>query len=148
MRDHLQQPWPSPDRICHFAVVALLVLLAVYAAFPGAAQELAPLDRPGLATRVAPPLADFELPGESSLHAAGGGSWCLLAAVMVTMVVGFWLRGAAVMSVGLLLTMATACPLAAANWVGNVSVNSALRWWLAAYVVVASFVVWFRSAID
>jgi hypothetical protein len=131
-------------RFLEAAIVLLALALAIYAAAPGIAQELAPLDRPGLATRVVPPASDFEVPGAPHLHAAGRGAWILLAAVGVMLVADLRGRPAAASALGLLAAAASACLVAAAWWEAEVSVASALRWLLAAVFATGSGLLWMR----
>ena len=88
----LDQSYLSIDRVLQIALFCLLLLLAIYAVVPGVAQELTPLEEPGLATRVVPLSSSFTLSDVSVEHAQGKGAWLLLASVATFL--GGWLMGA------------------------------------------------------
>jgi hypothetical protein len=127
------------------AAVVLLVVTSLYAAAPGVCQELWPLDRPGLATRVAPPTSAFELAGIPHERAAGQGAWALLAAVSVMLLTAVRARGAMLAALGLPLAATAGCFVAATWWESGVSLASALRWLLAGLFLVSSAILWSRS---
>ncbi len=151
----LLRGWPSFDRVVTYVVLSLLVLLSIYAALPGAAQELAPrnlaaklegisLDAAAEAGRVVSAVSHFELPGLIHNHAAGLGAWLLLAALLTTLLVGQWERFSAPGLAGAVIALASACPLLAARWEADVAVASALRWYGSGFLLVISAAIWCR----
>src|SRR5262249_43589685 len=72
---------PAVDRIVLRLVLVVLVGLGIYAAWPGVAQELEPRSDEAQAIASVGAGARFEILGIPHLHAAGWGSWLLLAAV-------------------------------------------------------------------
>ncbi|MEX2187117.1 MAG: hypothetical protein WD875_10000 [Pirellulales bacterium] len=143
-RELLEPTWLSFDRLFEAGILVLLLGLSTYAAAPRVAQELAPLDRPGLASRVAPPAEHFALDWMPLEHAHGNGAWMLLAAVLIVLALGLWEGHARWRGIGLLLAAAAACPLAATWWAQSVSGASALRWLVSGYVAAAAIPVWTR----
>jgi hypothetical protein len=152
----LNPPWPACDRVVTWMLLGLLLALAVYAAWPGAAQELTPrrmalrleapvaLTTPDSATRVVPSAAHFEWLALPHEHALQAGSWMLLALVLVQFVLRQW-HGFTVRNVAACVTvLAMACPLLAGRWEGDVAVASALRWTTAAFLALASAAIWLR----
>lgn len=131
-------------RILEPVVILLALALAIYAAAPGIAQELAPLDRAGLTTRVVPPASNFEISGVPHLHAAGRGAWILLAAVAVVVVAGLRERRTVDSVLGILAAVGGSCLVAATWWETEVSVASALRWLVAAVFALGSGLLWLR----
>ncbi|RIK78627.1 MAG: hypothetical protein DCC68_15080, partial [Planctomycetota bacterium] len=146
-RTLLEPAWPAFDRLSEAGVLALVLALSAYAVAPLVAQELAPLDRPGLATRVAPSVEQFALTWLPLEHARGDGAWALLGAAMLAIAAGLWEGRVRWRGFGLLLLGAAACALAATAWAGSVSAASALRWFLAGFVAVASVPLWMRAAV-
>lgn len=139
--------YPAFDRLCELLLLAMLAALSVYAAAPYVAQELAPLDRPGLATRIVPPV-EYALDFMPLDHAASNGAWLLLAAVAVVLVVGCWESLPRWRGLGLLFVAATICALVASRWAADVSVASALRWSIAGFAIAASLPLWLRNSVQ
>ena len=98
----LEPPWPTFDRLTSWAAVAVLVVLSVYGAMPGAAQELSPRsfaarlvasNEDAIAlNRVVPPASAFEVAGIPHRPASGPGSWLLLGAALLVLLAGQWER--------------------------------------------------------
>lgn len=142
----------SVDRALVGAVLAALVALAAYGAFPGVAQELAPRDLAGRLAggsvprvgRVVPPAAAFEIAGIPHAPALGAASWMLLGLTLVVLLAGQWERFRRWDLLGALLAVSLAAPLWAGRWEGEVAAASALRWAGAAVLLGLSAVVWAR----
>jgi hypothetical protein len=148
------------DQLDRAALILLLVTatgLALYAALPGAAQELtprrlamqlvaasgnAPADG---AARVVPPLAAFEVPGIAHRHAMQWGTWLLMGGLASVLVVRQWERFNPWRVLGLLLLASLACPLLAARFESEVATASALRWLTAIFLALASAAIWLRQ---
>ncbi len=147
--------WPSCDRVLTYVVLSLLVVLSIYAALPGAAQELTPrnlaakleavsIDAAAEAGRVVAAASHFEVPGLMHGHAGGAGAWLLLAAVLAALLVSQWERFSALGVGGAAVALASLCPLLAARWEADVAVASALRWYAAGFLLLLSAAIWFR----
>ena len=78
---------------------------------PGAAQELTP--RLPAAWRRS---KQFELAGIPHAHAADGGAWALVAAVIIVLSAGLYQAGAAWRPIGFAPGRSAVCPLLAARW--------------------------------
>jgi hypothetical protein len=152
-------PWPSVDRIITWLLLVLLLGLSLYAALPGAAQELSPrrlvarLESPlipsaEVTTRQVPSDAHFELPGLPHEHAVGAGSWLFLAALAALFVIAQWERVSIANMAGVLVALSMTCPLIAARWESDVGVASALRWSSAIFLAFASAAIWFRRPLS
>lgn len=139
----LDPPWPAFDRFLRGAVVFALVALAIYGAIPGAVQELTTVDAAG--ARVVPSAGAFEIDHVPHDHALGGGSWALLALVLVVLLAGQWERFRRDDLLGALVAASMTVPLLAGRWEGDVAVASALRWWGAAFLLAASGAIWGRA---
>jgi hypothetical protein len=138
-------PWPTVDRVVEVVVIGLLLLVAIYAASPGIAQELSPTQAAG--DRVVTPIEQFEIAGIAHIHAAQIGGWLLLAGAAIMLAVTFWLGPNSWRVIGMVITAMAICPLLAARWEPDVAVASALRWLSAAFFAMASVPVWLtRSA--
>ncbi len=147
--------WPSCDRVVTYLVLLLLVVLSIYAALPGAAQELAPRNLAakleGVTTaaavetgRVVTATSHFEAPGLVHEHAGGLGAWLLLAAILATLLVGQWERFSSLGLGGAVVALGAVCPLLAARWEADVAVASALRWYAAGFLLLLSAAIWLR----
>ena len=144
-------PWPAFDRLPRAVVVGLMVMLAVYAAVPGVAQELTPhdvaarllgTDAPG---RVVPPLAAFEIPGIPHAPALGAGSWALGGLTIALLLAGQWERFRRLDLLAALVIGALAAPLVAGRWEPSVAAASALRWSSAVVLLAMSALIWSRD---
>lgn len=113
----------SVDRVVNLALAVLLLVLALCAATPGIAWELAPAGANA---------APFH-PTLASIHAGGIGAWALLAALLVFagLAQREWARDHLLQAVLVLLW--AACPLLASR--GGGAGASAMRWTLAAYLL-------------
>ncbi len=139
------------DRIVLGGAVAVAYALAVYAIFPGTAQELAP--RPivvasaqgALPPRIVPPLSTFELDGIPNAHAADTGAWWLLGGLAAALVLSFWDRFRTWAALSLLVLLAASMLLLSARFEPEVAVASALRWSSALLLMVGSLPIWFRT---
>ncbi|MGI9457581.1 MAG: hypothetical protein ACR2NU_13535, partial [Aeoliella sp.] len=143
----LNPPWLAFDRGLQIAVFALFGLLAIYAAIPGVAQELAPIEQAATAAgavRDVPTASQFAIRGVPHEHARGTGTWALLGIVGMMLAAGMWDGRAVLRMLGLLLLAGLVCPLVASLWEPDVAVASALRWCLAAVVLAGSVTVWNR----
>ena len=139
-------------------VVLLLVLigLTIYGSVPGVAQELTPrklaLELGGqphsVGPGVVPPLAAFEWNGIPHEHALGYGTWLLGGLLIVVFLAGQWERYNPWRIFGVLVVLAMACPLLAAFWTPEVAAASALRWIVAAFLLLGSTVLWFREPLE
>lgn len=110
------------DHLTTLAAGVLLLGLAVYAAAPGVAAEFA---RPGASPgAMQPPTAH--------LHAAGAGSWVLLATMLAALMTTYWEERRAVAIPGALIVLWAACPLLAAQ---SSAAASAVRWCAAGYLL-------------
>ncbi|WP_145290370.1 hypothetical protein [Pirellulimonas nuda] len=138
--------WASVDRVLEVALVLSAVSLCLYACFPGAAVELSPSAEAGF--RVPFAVATFEVSGLPAAHAAGVGSWALLAAVAALSTAGLWERGAGLRLMALLLLGGAGCALASAAFADQEATASALRWLLSAYAVAASVPILMRRRIS
>lgn len=127
----------SFDRYVRGAVLAALVVLAVYGAGPGVIRELTP--------GVAPAPARLEFVGVPYTHAVDAGSWALLLLVVAVLLAGQWERFRRLDLLGSLLAVCTAAPLWAGRWDADVAVASALRWADAVVLLAASALIWERE---
>lgn len=132
----LPKPW-SFDRLMTLAAALTALGLAAIAVVPGLQQELATTNAG------AEPIAWLA----NFTHAAGIGSWILLGILLAVVLIGLWTYPAAMWLVGIVSLMALTCPLAAARWQPDAATASALRWASAAYLLVASLVLFFRSSL-
>lgn len=129
-------PWSAFDRSVATGMFALVCAMAVYAVLPGVAQELSPsIDS---ATRVPAAIASFELPHISSAHAAGTGSWWLLAGTVVLVALGCWDHRPGLSLMALYLMGIAACLLGASLFSDQTASASALRWLLGVYTLLAA----------
>ncbi len=139
-------PWM--ERVSEAAVVALVIVIGWYAAIPGAAQELMPLEAArgnARAVRVVAPIETFELAHVEHAHAAGQGAWLLTAAGVVVLAIGLWRHKQARLRYrAIVLVLAGVCPLVAVHWESDVAVASALRWFGAGFFLIASAAIWLR----
>ena len=144
----LNPPWPAVDRVVEVALVALVAVIAIYAVAPGIAQELSPLPvaRGNVAAvREVAPLEQFELAGIPHAHAGDRGAWVLLAAVAMLVITSLSQRVSTRRMLAVLLLAAAVCPLLAVRWEPQVAVASALRWFSAAFFLLASVPIWWRG---
>ena len=130
VRQWLEAPW-STDRILWLALLGELTLLCIYAGVPGIGAEFA-------IHPVGPPPIGYA-------HAAGIGSWALLAVLLLTLAT--WLQSrTAPLAILLIVTMGCmACMLCAAHWNGSAATASALRWALSVYLLLISAPLWARQ---
>jgi hypothetical protein len=138
-------PLHSFDRVVSILVLVVAVLLGIYAAVPGVAQELSPRLTVATAERLAPSAADFAFAFVPHEHAQGTGGWLLLAVVVAVLTARLWERFESWVVQAMLLVFAAACPLAAAHWENQVSTASALRWLTTAYLALGSVPIWLRE---
>jgi hypothetical protein len=136
---------PTVDRVVSASVLVVAVLLGMYAAVPGVAQELSPRLTSAAAERMTPNAADFAWAAIPHVHAQGFGGWLLLLAVFVVLVARLWERFEPWAVQAMLLVLGAACPLAAAQWEDRVSTASALRWLATGYLALGSLPIWFRG---
>ena len=119
------------DRVLSLFVAAGFAALAVGAFAPGLGIEFA--------SGGMPPAIDAW-----SVHAAGGGSWLVLAVLVPTLILwlsGRWIR----VAIPILLTLlAFAGLLWAAGWSQKHAAASAARWALAAVLLLGSSALWMR----
>ncbi len=94
-----------------------------------------------------PPIENFEWRGVAHAHAAGWGSWTLLACVLVLLAAMAREENAAIWLLCLLLALAACCPLLASRWESDVAVASALRWLSAGWMLLGSAPIWARTQI-
>ena len=143
----VSSPRLAADRIVLRMVLVVLVGLGVYAAWPGIAQELLP--NGGVHTNATRMSATaFEIFGISHEHAAGWGSWLLMALMALTLAVETVCRRSEANVPSLLMALSVACPLAGSWWEPQFAVASATRWLGAIYMVGGSallFVFWRRA---
>jgi hypothetical protein len=152
-RTLLASPWLAVDRVTTGGLVALLVVIAAYAAIPGVMQELSPrapaasaATAPGAPpARVVPPIADFQWRGIPHEHAAGWGSWALLTSVLVLLAAIVRHEASPAWLCSMFVAVAASCPLLASCWESEVAVASALRWFSAALLLAGSAPVWGRA---
>lgn len=136
----IQPPWPAVDDCAAMVVAVLLLIIAVYAVLPGAAQELSSTQTVG--SRVVAAIGNFEIAGIPHAHAAGVGAWLLLTAVAMALaprlarLVPDWMHLVAA-AVGML-----ACMLLAARLDAQVAVASGLRWYAAALLAIGTVAAW------
>ena len=138
---YLNPPWPATDRVVSALLVVLLCMVAVYAAMPGAAQELSPTTTAH--TRVVTSIEHFEMASIPHIHAADRGGWLLLFAVAAAIAGGLWERGRNGRWTALVVAAFASCLLVAARWDSQVAVASALRWVSALFFAFASVAIWF-----
>ncbi|MGE3244421.1 MAG: hypothetical protein AB7I57_25385, partial [Pirellulales bacterium] len=142
----LNAPWPAVDRVVRAGAATVFVALALYAVWPGMAQELAPLEAArgtASAERVVTPIAAYQIAGIDQTHAAGTGAWWFGAAALAAVLTGLGeRRHAGTWLLAAIVVLAMVCPLLAAQWESEVAVASALRWISAAFFLVASAVLW------
>lgn len=127
------------DRFTTGLVVFGLCMLSLYAVTPGIIQEVHP-DVPGTFIDA----AHFELLSIPHQHAFGGGSWGLLALLVVVLIATLSEKPHPLVVGGLMLTLALVCPLLAAHWESQAAVASALRWNSAALLALGSIIIWIR----
>jgi len=142
----LNAPWPAVDRVVRAGVATAFVATSIYAAWPGAGQELTPLESArgtAPAVRVVTPLAAFQIAGIDQTHAAAGGAWLFGAAALGAVLVGMGeRRHTGTWTLVAIIVLAMACPLLAARWEAEVAVASALRWISAIFFLAASAALW------
>jgi hypothetical protein len=131
------------DHVVQCGIVALLLIVATYAAAPGAAQELSPTEAAG--ARVVPPIEQFEVSAVPHAHAAGDGAWMMLAAVALPLASGLRQGDQRWRLAGLLVVSMAVCLLLAARWEADVAVASALRWLTAGAFAMLSTPIWWRK---
>jgi hypothetical protein len=122
---------PTVDWFVRHLVIWLQTLLAVAYAAPGVEQEICP--------RLLGP--DAANPWQS---AGGPAGWILLGVLAVVLIAAMWERWRSAELVGVLLLAATAPCLAAGRFADQMAVGSALRWGLAASLLMCSVFVWQR----
>jgi hypothetical protein len=137
----LNSAWPA-DAMLLRLVLATLIGLSCYAAWPGVAQELSPREfaRTG-APLPASTAASFEVLQIPHAHAQGYGSWLLLAAVVVALAAEAGVFGKRNRFANILLALFTACVLAAGWWEPQLAVASAIRWYAVFYLIAATAVI-------
>ena len=165
--DVLASPWLLGDRAVTAALLGLVVLLAGYAAVPGARQELAPRRPPrGKRDRARPkrrrrkgplrspsnvratcPRAPISNARAPHAHAGGRGGWQLWAGVLLLVAATVMETCSPGWLLALLVAAAASVPLAASGWEEQVAVASALRWLSVAYLVAASAAIWCRRTL-
>lgn len=158
LRVFLDRDRISCDRVAGWLVLTALMMLGIYGALPGVAQELSPHSLAvaletarGVAVppagRVVPALANFEFAGIPHDHALQFGSWLLVG--LTTLLFAAWhmerfrTRDVA----GILIALSAACPLLAGRWESDVAAASALRWGSAIFLALASAAIWARQPI-
>jgi hypothetical protein len=127
----INRPWGF-DRVLTLVLVFELAGLAIASIIPGLQLEF----DAGSSIQAIPPWV---------AHATGPGAWVLLA--LVACILSTWLsdRVARVGLPLLVLTLALACPLWAARWTSAAATGSALRWALAAFLIIAMIPLWLRG---
>ena len=157
---------PPLDYLLAIGTTLLLLVLAVYAAAPGAMQELSPREivhaqmggvaeaestdeanndeRPRQTPRIVPPIEAFAVPEVPHSHAASIGSWVLLTSLVVLLVISLRLEYQAWKGILLVVELLAAPLLLAALAEGDVAVASALRWLSTVYLLVGSAAIWAR----
>ena len=135
------------DEVLLGLTLVLLLCISAYAAAPGAAIELSPrtVDGSGVASRLIPPAARYELFGLPHWPALGAGSWVLLCAVVGLAAMSMRYQYRLWKVLVLLLALSAAVPLLAGRWEAEVAVASALRWLAAGYLLLGSIVIWSRD---
>ncbi len=145
------------DRTLAMVVVGLLLVAAVYAAVPGAAQELSPRSlahylegqpwSPGATARVVPSTGHFEFLGISPVPARQWPTWLLVAVAASCGLLALRERISTGKIAVLVLIASCVAPLAASRWVDEIAVASALRWWTAGLLFVISLAIWNRRVV-
>lgn len=144
----LNPQWATVDQVLAMALLVLLVLVAVYAALPGVAQELAPINAANGALagqRVVQDIETYQWAGIPHGHAAGRGGWLLLLAVGAMLAAGTWQYNIDWRLPTLVIAAAVACPLLATHWESDIAVASAWRWLATGYLLLLSIPLWFRQ---
>ena len=141
LRQLIDPPWPTVDRIVTVVLVVILSCVTIYAAAPGAMQEWSPTKVAG--DRVVIPIERLELAHIPHAHAAAFGAWLLLGAVGITLAASLYRnRDSYWRLVGLVFVAMAVCPLLASRWEPQVAVASALRWISAGFFAAGSILVW------
>lgn len=128
----LNPPWPTPDRILGWVVLAAAAWLAVGGTGPGVARELAALG--GAAAG-----------GPVAGHALGVGSWVLLGLAAAVMAARLWETFAKRLVLACVAVVFIAAWLGAGRFAADLAAVAALRWLLAAALAAGSCLVWFRG---
>ncbi|MDA7980696.1 MAG: hypothetical protein MPJ50_18215, partial [Pirellulales bacterium] len=135
-------------------MLVLAVLLAIYAAVPGTAQELTPrrlaasLEHSNtLESRIIPATDHFEIRALPYDHAADWGGWLLLATATLPWLVAQWEKRHSINVMGLMLGAAAVCPLLATMFEVDIAVASAWRWLSAGLFLLTAGCIWGRRHI-
>lgn len=126
----LRSPW-SFDRALLLALSAGLAIVVVVAGFQAVQIEFA--------LRGARPAF-----GHWALLSTGPGAWVLLALLLVTVTAWSADRTESLAPLLWMSLAVLACPLLAARWAPQGAAASALRWWLAGFLLAASLPLWLR----
>jgi hypothetical protein len=127
----LNPPWPAADRWLTALVLLALVFHSIWSVAPGVAAE-----------------HGWQLllvPFSEHAHAAGVGSWILLAIMLATLVLSPADRIRGIAAFGLLVAIECAVALTAARFDAQHQVVTGLRWLWASIFLVASVAVWTRG---
>ncbi len=124
----------SVDRFVLWALVPAFLLLAIYGALSGVANELAGF-------------APLDIAGFPHAEAFGLGSWIVLGLLLVAMLVSFWERRLNAYLLGAVAVLAGAIPLLAGQFENHIATATAWRWLAATFLLLGSIVIWSRRKI-
>jgi hypothetical protein len=126
----LEPGWPAVDWLLLGGLVILAVLVNMVGIAPGVWDELTPLPTT-----------------PATLHLNAWPGWCWLVLLFVALGLALW-QGRAATAVPALTAVALCVPVtAAAAFVADVAVASAVRWGLALLFLAGSALLWWRCAI-
>lgn len=129
----------SVDRFIGWLLPVAFLLLALYGALSGVAQELGAL---GVSYR------GFNIAGFPHQEALGLGSWILLGLLLLMMLANFWERRRRIYLLGALVVLSVVMPLLAGQFENQGATATAWRWFAAIFLVAGSVAHWFRDAIS
>ena len=150
----VESPWLSVDRVVSGAMIALLVLLGIFAVLPGAYEELLPRTAltvsqatTAAAESATTPTGQSTAPASPGALASGWGGWLFLAAVLLVVIATAVQTGSTAWLLAALVPAAVVCPMIAARFESQTAVASTLRWTSAAWLVLASVPILARHAL-
>jgi len=129
----------SVDRLVMWLLPTAFLLLVVYGALSGVAQEL---------TAWGVTFPGFNIAGFPHQEALGVGSWILLGLFLLTMLASFWQRRRRVYLLGAVVVLSAVMPLNAGHFENQGATATAWRWLAAVFLVIGSLVIWYRDALS
>jgi hypothetical protein len=126
----------SVDRFVVWLLLGGFLLLAVYGALSGVAQEFA---------AAGSGFTGFNIAGFPHQEALGLGSWIVLGLLLLAMLASAFERRSSLYLLGALTTLAAIIPLLAGKFEHQIATATAWRWLAAIFLLCGSVVIWYRG---